>query len=112
MKLKETELSNGVTIIGIEERDANLSVADEFKVQILEKIAAGKHKFVFSFKKVTYVDSSFLGALVSILKSLLPVGGKVVLIDVNSNIQSLFEITRLDKVFVIENSLEHAQAHF
>ncbi|ADY51940.1 anti-anti-sigma factor [Pseudopedobacter saltans DSM 12145] len=112
MKLEEKDLENGICLVTIGEAEANLSVADDFKSKIIQKIEKGEKQIIISFKKVTYIDSSFLGALVSILKTLLPVKGKLVLIDVNSNIYSLFEITRLNKVFIVEDSLETAISLF
>src|SRR5690606_15472559 len=98
MKLKETLIDNRVLLLTIEEKDANLSVAEDFKGQVFNKIASGQTNLIISFAQVEYVDSSFLGALVSILKKLLPLQGKLVLIEMNSEILNLFELTRLDKV--------------
>ncbi|WP_353139037.1 STAS domain-containing protein [Pseudopedobacter sp.] len=112
MKLEEKDLGNDISLITIEEAEANLNIADDFKSKIIEKIESGERNLIISFKKVTYIDSSFLGALVSVLKALLAVNGKLVLVDVNSNIYSLFEITRLNKVFIVESSLEKAISHF
>ncbi len=112
MKIKETDI-NGVKLIAIEEKDANLSVADDFREWVFSKITESeKNQLIISFKKVEYVDSSFLGALVSILKKLLPLQGKLVLIEMNTEILNLFELTRLDKVFALEKSLDNALKHF
>lgn len=112
MKIEEKHLENGVALIIIGETDANLTIADDFRMKMIKKIEGGEKNLIISFEKVTYIDSSFLGALVSILKALLPLNGKMVLTDVNSNIYSLFEITRLNKVFIVESSLEKAISHF
>lgn len=112
MKMKETDI-DGIESITIEEKDANLSVADGFRERMFSKIAESTQpRLIISFKKVEYVDSSFLGALVSILKKLLPLQGKLVLIEMNTEILNLFELTRLDKVFTLEKSLEDALKHF
>lgn len=112
MKLEEKDLGNDITLIAIEEAEANLNIADDFKSKVIQKIESGERNLIVSFNNVTYIDSSFLGALVSVLKALIAVNGKLVLVNVNSNIYSLFEITRLNKVFVVENSLERAISHF
>ena len=112
MKLEEKDLGNDITLIAIEEAEANLNIADDFKSKVIQKIELGERNLIVSFSNVTYIDSSFLGALVSVLKALIAANGKLVLVDVNSNIYSLFEITRLNKVFVVDNSLEKAISHF
>lgn len=111
MKITEKEVE-GVLVIHIEQKDANLSVADTFRDFIFEKITAGKTHIVISFKQVEYVDSSFLGALVAVLKKILPLNGKLILAEVNSDIHTLFELTRLDKVFILKPSLNEALKEF
>lgn len=111
MNIKEKNI-DGILLIYIEERDANLAIAEQFKQLVLQRIASGETKLIISFKYVSYLDSSFLGTLVSILKNLLPIQGKVVMIELNADILSLFEITRLDKVFLLRESLEKALEEF
>ncbi|PST83368.1 anti-anti-sigma factor [Pedobacter yulinensis] len=107
MNLKKEKI-NDVLLITIEEREANLSKAESFKDKVLQDIQSGETQLVISFKNVTYLDSSFLGALVAILKNLLPLKGQLTLTELNEDIQNLFELTRLDKVFVIKDSPETA----
>lgn len=107
MNVQERNIDD-ILLIYMQERDANLAIADQFKQLVLQRIESGETKLIISFKYVSYLDSSFLGALVSILKNLLPLQGKLVIIDLNEDILSLFEITRLDKVFLLRESLEKA----
>ncbi len=111
MKIQEKKTDN-ILVLYIQERDANLAIAEEFKELVLNKIASGETKMIISFASVSYLDSSFLGALVSVLKNLLPLQGKVVLIELGSDILSLFELTRLDKVFILRDSLGNALQEF
>ena len=99
---------NDVLLIVIEEKEANLSKSDRFKELVLDEINQGARKLIISFKNVEYLDSSFLGALVAVLKNLLPVGGKLTLTDLNGDIENLFELTRLDKIFTLKETLEIA----
>ena len=59
--------------------------------------------------KVFYMDSSFIGALVVGLKRVLSKNGEMVLINIQNDVLALFELTRLDQVFKIYESLEEAQ---
>ncbi|TDQ11991.1 STAS domain-containing protein [Pedobacter metabolipauper] len=103
---------NDVLLITIEDKDANLSKSEHFKEQVLNEITLGARKLIVSFERVEYIDSSFLGAMVAILKNLLPQDGKLVLIELNSDINNLFELTRLDKIFDLKDSLETALKEF
>ena len=98
----------GVKLITIEEAEANLANAEQFKTLVIGEVEAGEKKIVISFEQVEYVDSSFLGALVAILKALLPKQGSLILIEMNDDILNLFQLTRLNKVFVLADTLEDA----
>jgi anti-sigma B factor antagonist len=99
---------SGIRLITIEEKEANLSHSENFKATVKADIDSGALNIVVSFEHVEYVDSSFLGALVAVLKALLPLNGKLVLIAMNDDILNLFQLTRLDKIFVLKANLEEA----
>ena len=99
---------DGVTFIVIEENEADLSNSETFKKMVAEEIENGERRIGISFKNVEYVDSSFLGALVAILKLLLPLSGKLVLFDMNNDIINLFQLTKLDQIFKLKTSAEEA----
>lgn len=111
MKIRKQQIDEVLAII-IEEKEANLSKSEHFKELVLQEISNSNKKLIVSFVNVDYVDSSFLGALVAILKSLLPVEGKLVLFGMNEDILNLFKITRLDKIFVLKLTLEEALKEF
>lgn len=111
MKINSEEL-NGVLVISIKEKDANLSISEPFKELVCADIDKGKTKIIISFKDVEYVDSSFLGALVAILKKLITSDGKLVVVSLNEDIKHLFSLTRLDKVFTVEDTFDTGLKHF
>ena len=57
---------------------------------------------------VRFVDSSALGALVSVYKA--AAGGRVRLLGVTAPVLGLLKLTRMDRVFEIVESLESAAA--
>jgi anti-anti-sigma factor len=63
---------------------------------------------ILDLAEVPYVDSSGLGALVSAHVSLHKSGKHLVLSGVNSRILKLFEITRVDSLFLIFPTLDEA----
>ena len=58
-------------------------------------------KIVIDLEKVGYVDSSGLATLVEILKKSKSQGGQLALACMSDKVKSLFEITKLDKLFSI-----------
>jgi anti-sigma B factor antagonist len=60
-----------------------------------------KKKIVIDFEKVTYIDSSGLATLVEVLKKTRTQGGALGLAGMSDKVKSLFEITKLDKLFPI-----------
>jgi anti-sigma B factor antagonist len=102
------EKVNNILVLSIDEREANLSKADHFKQLVSEEIDKGERKLIISFKNVEYLDSSFLGALVGILKHLIPLNGQLILTDLNGDIENLFALTRLNKIFNLKQDLKTA----
>jgi anti-sigma B factor antagonist len=107
MKTIKKEIGSAL-LITIEDKEANLSNSDRFKELVLEEVTKGSINLIVSFENVEYLDSSFLGALVAILKQLIPLKGKLTLINLNGDILNLFELTRLDKIFALRSSLDVA----
>ncbi len=79
------------------------SVAVEFRKQLLDLVATGEHRLVLNLGGVDFIDSSGLGALVSVLKNIGP-GGRIKLFAVKDGVRSIFELTRLDRMFDIHIS--------
>jgi anti-sigma B factor antagonist len=94
IKLSET---NGVTV-AIIEGEINISTSPQMKKE-MEKVA--NSKVVINLGKVGYVDSSGLATLVEILKKTRSKGGALYLTHLSDKVRSLFEITKLDKLFGI-----------
>lgn len=105
MKLTKETIDN-ILVIVIENKEANLSKAEQFKELMLQEIERGARQLIISFKNVEYLDSSFLGALVAVLKKLLPLNGKLVITELNEDILNLFTLTRLDKIFTLRSTVE------
>lgn len=72
--------------------------AGAFKEDVSKLIEAGTSQLVIDFEEVTFLDSSGLGALVGIMKK---IGhrGDVAVCGLDSDLQLMFRISRMDKVF-------------
>ncbi|HUH13559.1 MAG TPA: STAS domain-containing protein, partial [Longimicrobiales bacterium] len=78
----------------------------------LEELDNGERKFLIDFAHTGYIDSSGLGVLVSLSKKIREQGGELRLANLNEDLRTLFELTKLDTLFQISNSREEAQASF
>ncbi|MEC4984339.1 MAG: STAS domain-containing protein [Oscillatoria sp. PMC 1068.18] len=75
--------------------------ASEFRQQISESVENGAKIVLVDFQKVTFMDSSGLGALVLALKSVRSGNSKLYICSINDQIRMLFELTSMDRVFEI-----------
>ena len=73
----------------------------KFKEDILENFNSKKTDILIDGEKLEYIDSTGLGALIYILKALKDDDYKIHLMNIKPNIKKLFDITELDKLFVI-----------
>ncbi|EAT16256.1 STAS domain-containing protein [Desulfuromonas acetoxidans] len=100
-----------VTLTLKEERlDAHNS--SELKTQLLNLFEDGKVNIVIDLSPVRFIDSSGLGALVSGFKNASSREGGLKLCGLQSQVKSMFELTRLHRVFEIFPGTEEALASF
>ena len=111
MGFTATKDKGGVMVVGV---DGQLIVGNrqELKQLVQEAVDLGEKKFLVDFAKAGYIDSSGLGALVSISKKVREQGGELRLSGLNEDLRSLFELTKLDTLFSISDSSKQALAAF
>ncbi len=102
---------SGIVLVGV---DGQLIVGNrqELKQKVLDALDGGARKFVVDFAKTGYIDSSGLGVLVSLSKKIREQGGELRLAGLNEDLQTLFELTKLDTLFAITRTAEEALAAF
>jgi anti-anti-sigma factor len=61
----------------------------------------GVRHVVLDLQNVQYMDSMCVGVLVELLTTLKEAGGAIALVNASTNIEYLFKLTRLDRVFPI-----------
>lgn len=62
---------------------------------------AGVRHVVLDLQNVQYMDSMCVGVLVELLTTLKEAGGRIALVNASTNVEYLFKLTRLDRVFPI-----------
>ncbi|MFO7447131.1 MAG: STAS domain-containing protein [Ignavibacteriaceae bacterium] len=107
---KETHGNILVEIVNLTR--ATLKEAEEFKQILAQDIEAGWRKVVVDLSECEFIDSTFLGALVVSLKKVTALGGDLRLVGFQPAVHSMFELTRMYRVFEAFKSKEEAVNSF
>ena len=81
---------------------------DELRTRLKEISEEDKNILIINLDKVTYLNSTALGVLITAHTTFVKKNGKVVLCNVGKSIENLFMITKLTLVFPIFTSLDEA----
>ncbi|MDX9917487.1 MAG: STAS domain-containing protein [Gudongella sp.] len=81
--------------------EIDIYTSSEFKEEILKSFEKRKADLVIDGRQLDYIDSTGLGALISLLKMLQDTEYKIFIDNIKPNIRKLFDITELDKLFNI-----------
>ena len=95
----KVEKVGDVVVIGVGLQRATLNEAEEFKKTLLTHIDAGTTKLVVDLSACEFIDSTFLGALVVTLKKITQNRGDLKLVGFQPAVQSMFELTRMYRIF-------------
>ena len=109
MELVKVQRQQGVAVVEPAMKRLDASVAPAFRQEVVKLVEGGDTKLVLDLAGVQFLDSSGLGAMVSILKAL-GNRGTLVVCNVQGAVLSLFQLTRMDKVFAILPSRADAVA--
>lgn len=108
----KSEIIGDVVVVHVFLNRATLAKAVLFKDFVTEIITGGKIKIVVDLSICEYIDSTFLGAMVAVLKKTNSMNGDLRLVY-NKEMPSLvFVLTRMDKVFKVFPGLDEAIESF
>jgi len=99
-----------LTVLSLHEERLDAHNSQEFKDYLLRLLEGGAKALVLDLSDVRFVDSSGLGALLAGHKNAGLREGRFALSGVQERVQSMFELTRLHRVFEIHSSVEDALA--
>jgi len=111
MNLK-TETRNNIIIINVKEERLDAHNAGDLKSEMHNQFEMGAKNMLVDLKDVRFIDSSGLGALVSGFKNAISHQGNLKLAGLQPQVKSMFELTRLHRVFEIFASASEAQENF
>lgn len=92
----------GVTI-RVDERRLDAAIATQFKDRVRSLVAHGGEVVTLDLSSVEFLDSSGLGAIIAIFKSI-PAGRRLELVNLTPNVERVFKLTRMDSVITIRTT--------
>jgi len=102
-----TNERDGVVTLSLKGR-LDFSSSTTLKERVLDQMNEGRRQFVVNMAQVDFINSSGLGTLVSVLKEVRLAKGRLVLVNLGTYVQEIFEITQLSHIFEICSSEEEA----
>ena len=106
MKLAQRKIGANIVLEVLETR-LGADKVEDFKNAVGRHLAAGPVSIVLDLSKVEFIDSSGLGAILSILKRM-PKGCELILCGTTDPVTSMFKLTRLDRVFTMKKTVDEA----
>lgn len=116
-------MSNQASMLQINEDDGVIDVrlmmdaiVDEASIQALDRelksLIDGREQpmVLINFGNVRHLSSSALGTLISFNSAVQDRDGQLRLAEINGTILEVFKITKLDRIFVIEETAQDARA--
>ena len=92
---------NGVLWIGINEPEASIRISSKVHEKFDEYLSENVSTLAVDMSDIDFIDSSFLGILVSAMKEADSQGKKIMLFGLRPNVKAIFDLTRLDKLIPI-----------
>lgn len=103
------EKINGYSVVNVLDERIDAHNSAGLKEMFLRLIEQGEGKIVVQLDKVRFIDSSGLGALLSGHKNLTAKkSGRFILAGCKQQVLSMFELTRLNRIFEIYADLTEA----
>jgi len=92
------------------EGEIDLHVSPRISASLGAMIEQKPQRIVVDLSKVSYIDSSGLAVLIEGMQNVEAYGGKFILAGIQENVKPIFEIARLDQVFIIFPHVDAALA--
>jgi anti-sigma B factor antagonist len=107
--ITESIPKENTTVLAIEGRLNAVTVA-QLKTRMKELVGSDTLHIILDLAGMTFIDSSGLSAIVSGLKTTGEKGGSLKLVGLSDNTMSIFELTRLARVFDFYANVDEALA--
>lgn len=105
----EKTIEKEITVLTVKLKRATMTEAFEFKSLLLNEIESNRTRIIVDMNECEFIDSTFLGVLVTSLKRLTALEGEIVLVGFNNAAQSIIDITGTSKIFRIFPTVKQAE---
>jgi anti-sigma B factor antagonist len=106
--IERRDLDPRTSVVAIE-GELDLSSAPRLKWMLLDALADGHSRLVLDLALATFMDSTALGVLVGVNRSL-SADGALVIVCANVGVLKIFELSGMDGAFAILSTLDEALA--
>lgn len=100
-----------IAVLSVQNPRIDAASAIRFKDLVRERTPQGAERVVLDLSRVGFIDSSGLGAIVSVMKLLAP-RAKLELSGMGATVAKVFSLTRMDQVFTIHECVSDAVPDF
>lgn len=106
MKIAQQTLG-GYLVLEVLESRLGADKAVAFKESVIRSLEGDSAWVLLDLSRVDFIDSSGLGALLSIVKRM-PKGKELLICGATAPVTSMFKLTRLDRIFTMVPSVDDA----
>jgi anti-sigma B factor antagonist len=105
----QRELDKRTSVVSVE-GELDLNTAPRLKWMLIDALEAGHSQLVVDLSLATFMDSTALGVLVGVKRSL-DVGARLAIVCTRTTVLKIFEFSGLDGAFAIFPTLDEAHAY-
>lgn len=107
--IEQRELDALTSVISVQ-GELDLTTAPRLKWMLVDSLQTGHSQLVVDLSLATFMDSTALGVLVGVKRSL-DDGARLAIVCTQANVLMIFEFSGLDGVFAIFPTLDEALSH-
>lgn len=103
---------DGVLILRLDSETLDAKQAQGFKEKAIQIISQkGNDQVIFDLQKLQFIDSSGLGAFLSLLRQINTRGGRLCLAGMTPPVKTIFELVSMQKIFECCDTIDQAIHH-
>jgi anti-sigma B factor antagonist len=107
-----TDTARGDVLVCKVDGEINIDTSPQLRKTFGEYIGKNNKKIVIDFSGLTYIDSSGIATFIELFQRLKKIEGKFRICAMSPKVKSVFEVTKVLKLFEVFNSQEEALKDF
>jgi len=111
MNITSTTIQGDIVVIACQIENLDASNVKSFK-EAIHPLIKDQNKIILNLSEIKFIDSSGLGALISVLREVNGRAGNLKLCSLTRAVRALFELMRMNRIFSIFESQEDALKSF